>query len=71
MDHLQAEISWNQTGDPVRPYHASVAGASWTIRVNDFPEEHLYTLLIDGQEFESFDDWPACWSMPRLPSMQV
>lgn len=33
----------------------------WLIRLNDFPRQPLYTLLIDGVEQVDFDAWPACW----------
>ena len=54
-------VSWEETGDPVYPYAARVGGEEWKIRMNDFPDEHLYTLLKDGIEAESFDDWPVQW----------
>jgi hypothetical protein len=37
-------------------WRAEARPDSWTIRVNDFPEEHLYTLLINYQEIGDFDD---------------
>lgn len=63
-DHLHAEVSWARTSDPERPYEAKVGFGTWTVRVNDFPDERLFTLLIDGREEESFDEWPALWSGP-------
>jgi hypothetical protein len=35
------------------------------IRVNDFPGEHLFTLLINGSEAGSFDEWPTLWIRPE------
>ncbi len=35
--------------------------AQWLIRINDFPQQPLYTLLIDGVAYADFDTWPACW----------
>ena len=34
--------------------------------MNDFPDEQLFTLLIDGRDVESFDDWPADWMRPDI-----
>ncbi len=61
-----AEIAWHKTGDAEFPFRARVAGKSLTIRLNDFPDEPLYTLLADGVELRHFDDWPAKWQ--KLPA---
>ncbi len=55
------EIAWHKTGDAEVPYQALVHGKPLTIRLNDFPDEPLYTLLVDGVESRHFDDWPAKW----------
>jgi hypothetical protein len=62
---LRAEVSWSATDDPIRPYEARVGPDTWAVQVNDFPDEQLYTLLINGQESGSFDDWPAQWKRQR------
>ena len=54
-------IVWEHTGDGEFPYRAHVVGKSFTIRVNDFPEEPLYTLLIEGRAVEVLEDWPSAW----------
>lgn len=45
-------------------YEADVGGASGQIRMNDFPDEPLYTLLIDNVEVIHFNEWPERWSKP-------
>lgn len=57
-------VKWVSTGNDVTLYRALVDGEEWAIRVNDFPDEHLYTLLVNGRESQQLDDWPACWSRP-------
>ena len=37
--------SWSVTTDPVKPWAFAGGGKRWEIRVNDFPEEQLFTLL--------------------------
>ena len=58
---LKTAVDWVPTGDTVTPWRAEMGFQLWEVRVNDFPEENLYTLLVDGEEVESFDDWPASW----------
>lgn len=31
------------------------------IRMNDFPDEPLYTLIADGVEVIHFNEWPVNW----------
>ncbi len=62
--YLACPISWRRTGQAEFPYAASSAGQDWLIRLNDFPVEPLFTLLIDGREAGDFDDWPSCWQRP-------
>jgi hypothetical protein len=41
-----------------------VEGERWQVKVNDFPEQHLYSLLVDGVPAEEFDEWPTAWTRP-------
>ena len=67
-DGLRASaIVWESTGDGEVPYRARAGGRTLTVRVNDFPAEPLYTLLVDGQEVEDLEDWPAAWVRPVPP----
>ncbi len=62
LDPLQTRVTWSSTRDPLIPWTARVKDQTWSVRINDFPQEHLYTLLIGDQELESFDAWPTLWS---------
>ncbi|MSV34225.1 MAG: hypothetical protein EXQ47_01320 [Bryobacterales bacterium] len=46
------------------PFRAEVGADTWQLRLNDFPAEHLYTLLVNGSEIDGFDDWPKSWKRP-------
>jgi hypothetical protein len=57
-----AEVSvWRQTGEADVPWDADVKGHLWQVRLNDFPDDYMYTLLIDGEELGDFHDWPQAW----------
>lgn len=63
----ETPLLWEHTGDGVVPYRAKVGERTLTIRVNDFPAEALYTLLVDGEELEDLEDWPPAWVAPEPP----
>lgn len=54
-------VRWHRTGKGEFPYAARVDGAAWEIRVNDFPAEALYTLIVAGREVADYDEWPPLW----------
>jgi hypothetical protein len=58
-------VEWRRTGSAERPYEAEIDGRRWTVRVNDFPAEPLYTLFIDGVQAGDLDQWPAAWLRPE------
>lgn len=58
-------IEWDKGDSSEFPFFCLYTGNTLTIRVNDFPEEHLYTLFINGKESDNFDDWPRCWTKPK------
>jgi hypothetical protein len=60
-------IAWAHTGDGIFPYRATVDGVELLLRVNDFPAEPLYSLLVNGQVTEDLEDWPARWVRPGTP----
>lgn len=63
-DYLAEKLVWRKTADPKHPYETNFDGEICIIRVNDFPDEHLYTLIVNGEEVADFDDWSAPWKRP-------
>ena len=61
---LATSISWIATGDLDTPWHAFLFGHSLAVRMNDFPDEALYALIVDDQVVAAFDDWPSVWERP-------
>ena len=57
-------VQWHKTDDVDFPYRAEVDGRTWQVRLNDFPAEPLYTLVIDGRPVEDLDEWPLAWQQP-------
>ena len=60
-DCSRLAVVWHPTNDALLPFRAEVGADSWRLRLDDFPAEHLYTLLINGREVGAFDDWPKNW----------
>ena len=58
---LGREVVWRDGASAVFPYVARVDGHDLVIRLGDFPEEDLYTLIVDGVEVGAFNDWPSTW----------
>jgi hypothetical protein len=54
-------VAWTGTDDVEHPWAAEVDGQRWQARVNDFPDEVLYTLVVDGVAVGDFNDWPKRW----------
>lgn len=61
-DCLLARVVWQPGPDLDHPWGARVEGRAWLLFLGDFPDEHLYTLLVDAVAVGSFDDWPPSWS---------
>jgi hypothetical protein len=59
---LQQVVEWHETNDMTFPWDAHTERQHWSIRLNDFPDDHMYTLLVDGAELGDFDDWPGTWN---------
>jgi uncharacterized protein YjaG (DUF416 family) len=60
-EKLTREVAWDDTGDVDFPWSAQVDGARWRVRINDFPDEPMYSLEIEGEVVGDFHDWPEQW----------
>ncbi len=63
-DVFAAAIGWRKSADGEFPFIARWKEEELAIRLNDFPAEPLYTLIVDGKAAADFDDWPAHWRRP-------
>lgn len=64
VNYLAENIDWKRTTDSQYPFAAEFEGEKCIVRLNDFPDEHLYTLIVNGKETVSFDDWSVNWNRP-------
>lgn len=60
-DLLIRPLNWIATGDLDIPWATDVDGTPWQVRLNDFPDEVMYSLLTDGKVVGNFHDWPKIW----------
>jgi hypothetical protein len=65
-DKLARELSWRSTGDPSHPWAAEVDGNEWRVRINDFPDELMYSLIIGAEPAGDFHDWPETWQREAI-----
>lgn len=62
--YFSKALKWFNTEDAEYPLVSNVNEECWRIRINDFPEEPLYTLFIEKRLVVSFNDWPSSWKKP-------
>lgn len=60
-EQLARPLIWSATGYLDVPWVTEVDGESWQVRLNDFPDEFMYSLLISGKVAGDFHDWPKTW----------
>ena len=58
---LTRNLSWHTTSDVDHPWATEVSGETWRIRLNDFPDDLMYTLIINDAVIGKFHDWPKSW----------
>lgn len=59
---LTRPLAWQSTDDPDHPWATDVDGQRWQVRVNDFPDELMYGLIVAGECVGEFHDWPETWT---------
>src|SRR5262245_7527530 len=62
--YFEEEIVWTEGSDPSSPYETELDGRKLSVRLNDFPDANLYTLVVDDQAVADFDEWPSQWIRP-------
>ncbi len=68
MNWKEQKLVWSFTGNPLEPLATKHEGHALKLRLNDFPAEEMFTLFVDGEEIESFSQWPDdYWNQPDIP----
>lgn len=62
---LNEALSWEVTRNRVYPYKIKRAEGDLIIRLNDFPDEAMYTLLKNKHALCSFNTWPLIWKIQK------
>jgi len=60
-ERLARELSWRDTNDVDYPWATEVSGETWRVGLNDFPDDLMYTLVVDDKVIGKFHDWPQQW----------
>ncbi|HLK63264.1 MAG TPA: hypothetical protein VKU19_07480 [Bryobacteraceae bacterium] len=58
---LAKRIEWRPTGNFDIPWIAEDRQHTYRVRLNNFPDEWMYGLLVDETEAGDFHDWPDTW----------
>lgn len=59
--NLTRKLSWRTTDDVDHPWSTEAGEDTWRVRLNDFPDEIMYTLIVNDEVIGNFHDWPKTW----------
>ena len=74
-ERLDTDVVWTSSADLNFPWSAEPSiqrdTKDWRVRVNDFPDEYMYSLVAGKDAAQEvigdFHDWPAAWTRPEGP----
>lgn len=61
IDYLKQSLTWHDAKEGDYISATEFDGQQLRLRLNDFPEEPMYTLFVNGFEVCDFCNWPDCW----------
>jgi hypothetical protein len=61
---LQAKIDWQTTNESAYIFQTLFDRMDIRLRLNDFPDQPLCTIIIDGQAID-LHEFPKSWTLPR------
>jgi hypothetical protein len=60
----RSKVDWRKTSESPYVFQHIFQGKTVYLRLNDFPDEPLCTVIIDGQETD-LNELPNHWTLPR------
>ena len=57
-------VVWERDPDNQYLFHARWDGLNVSMRLNDFPEESLFTFFVEGSPVAERDQFPRSWRLP-------
>ena len=61
IPYFKMKLEWHRTPDLNKPWEAVAGTEHLQLRLNDFPDEILYTLMVDGRAIGDFNDFRSIW----------
>ncbi len=61
---LKKRINWQKSDESNYIFTTIIDGKLWKLRLNDFPEEILCTVIWEGGQ-QDLDDLGEHWTLPR------
>lgn len=62
---LRSQVDWEPSAESPYLFQATVEGMRARLRLNDFPDEPLCALIVEGTE-QDLHEFPPIWKLPRL-----
>lgn len=62
---FKKKIIWQEVTSGGVEFIAEVDGIKCELRMNDFPDEPLYTIRYKGMQMD-FNDAPSIWDIPSI-----
>ena len=62
IDLMQHNLVWDEVNNQSRYYTTIYQAEKYYMRLNNFPDEPLYTVIINDEHFD-FDDLPGSWKV--------
>ena len=67
-EFFNQDIQWRGTWNAEYPFRTYINGQTYRIRVNDWPDNPMFSFIENNKVIFDFDDWPNNWFMPQMIS---
>lgn len=63
---LESPLRWALQEDLSKPWSCLHGQGELQVRLNDFPDQIMYNLIVHGRDAGAFHEWPAQWERMSL-----